>query len=144
MQDILGTIQADRSLKKLVQYLEIAGLADVLRGAGPFTLFAPDDAAFARTRVEEAFEGPEGVRATVRYHLVRGRYGSAELAALKASTLRTESGKSLSLIEDEGEVVVDNARLRRRDIRCTNGVLHVIDNVFQPRLSGWYGDEYGG
>jgi uncharacterized surface protein with fasciclin (FAS1) repeats len=143
MQDILGRIAADRSLKKLHQYLEIAGLADTLKGAGPFTLFAPNDAAFARTNVEERLDGTEGLRSTLRYHLVHGRYGGGELSALKATALRTENGKSLTLVEDEGEVMVDNARLVQRDIECSNGLVHVIDNVFLPQLSGWYGDEYG-
>jgi len=143
MQDILERIAADRSLKKLQHYLEVAGLADTLKGAGPFTLFAPNDAAFARTDVEERFGGVEGLRSTLSYHLVRGRLGGDELAGLRASKLRTENGKSLSLVEDEGEVMVDNARLVQRDIECANGLVHVIDNVFLPQLSGWYGDEYG-
>ena len=143
MQNILKTIATDRSLKKLLRYLEIAGLADALSGAGPFTLFAPDDDAFARTNVEENFGGMEGLRSTLSYHLVRGRHAGNDLAALRVLKLRTENGKSLSLTQDEGEVVVDNARLLRRDLECSNGVVHVVDNVFQPQLSGWYGDEYG-
>lgn len=55
--------------------------------------------------------------------------------------LVTETGKSLTVEMDEGEVVIDNGKFVTSDIECSNGVIHIIDNVFQPQLSGWYRED---
>jgi uncharacterized surface protein with fasciclin (FAS1) repeats len=56
-------------------------------------------------------------------------------------TLGTENGKSLTVAFDEGEVVVDNGKFVKTDIECSNGIIHIVDNVFKPELSGWYREE---
>jgi uncharacterized surface protein with fasciclin (FAS1) repeats len=138
MRDIYDVIAADKTMKKLNQYLEIAKMAGTLQRKGPFTLFAPNDAAFARMNVEEQIHGDDQLRSTLSYHVVPGRVTSGELVRAGFMKLETENGMSLTVSLDEGEAVVDNAKLLKADIECSNGLVHVIDNVFQPRLSGWY------
>jgi uncharacterized surface protein with fasciclin (FAS1) repeats len=143
MQDIYDVIAADKRMKKLHHYLETAGMGRLLQKAGPFTLFAPDDAAFGRMNIEEQIHGHDELRSTLSYHVVPGRYASADLLRAGFMKLETENGKTLTVSLEEGAAVIDNAKLVRADIECSNGVIHVIDNVFQPRLSGWYAYEYG-
>ena len=138
MRDIYDVIAADKTMKKLNQYLEIAKMAGTLQRKGPFTLFAPNDAAFARMNVEEQIHGDDQLRSTLSYHVVPGRFTSGELVRAGFMKLETENGMSLTVSLDEGEAVVDNAKLLKADIECSNGLIHVVDNVFQPRLSGWY------
>jgi uncharacterized surface protein with fasciclin (FAS1) repeats len=139
MQDIYATVAADGTMRKLANYLEIAGLAGTLKGAGPYTLFAPDDNAFIRMNIERELEDRDKLKSTLTYHLVSGKYTAAEITEME--TLGTENGKSLTITLDEGDTVVDNAKFVKTDIECTNGIIHIIDNVFQPHLSGWYREE---
>lgn len=139
MRDIMETIKADASLGTLAALLEKAGLVETLKGAGPYTLFAPDDAAFTRMNIEEALKDPKNLSATLTYHVVAGKHSEKEISAM--DTLGTENGKSLTIAVEEGETLVDNAKFVKTDIECSNGVIHIIDNVFQPQLSGWYREE---
>jgi uncharacterized surface protein with fasciclin (FAS1) repeats len=139
MQDIFDTVKADGTMQKLVHYLETAGLAETLKSAGPFTLFAPDDDAFIRMDIEKDLVDPAKLKSTLTYHLVSGKYTADEIGGLE--TLGTENGKSLTIALDEGQTVVDNGKFVKTDIECSNGIIHIIDNVFQPHLSGWYREE---
>ncbi len=139
MRDIMETIKADASLGTLAVSLEKAALVETLKGAGPYTLFAPDDAAFTRMNIEEALKDPKNLSATLTYHLAAGKHSAKEISAM--DTLGTENGKSLTIAVEEGETLVDNAKFVTTDIECSNGVIHIIDNVFQPQLSGWYREE---
>jgi uncharacterized surface protein with fasciclin (FAS1) repeats len=139
MQDIYNTIKIDKTLHKLLHYLETAGLADTLKSAGPFTLFAPDDDAFIRMDIEKDLVELAKLKETMKYHLVSGKHTADEIREME--TLDTESGKSLTVALDEGQTVVDNGKFVKSDIECSNGIVHIIDNVFQPHLSGWYREE---
>jgi uncharacterized surface protein with fasciclin (FAS1) repeats len=139
MPDIIDTIRADTSLGTLLESLEKAGLAKTLKGSGPFTLFAPNDEAFTRMNIAEALKDPKTLTETLTYHLVAGKYTSEAIGELE--TLGTENGKSLTIALDEGETVIDNGKFVTADIECSNGIIHIIDNVFQPHLSGWYREE---
>ena len=139
MQDIYNTVAMDGTLKKLVNYLETAGLVETLQGAGPFTLFAPDDNAFIRMDIEKDLVESAKLKATLTYHIVSGKYTAEEIREME--TLSTENGKSLTIALDEGQTVVDNGKFVKPNIECTNGIIHIIDNVFQPQLSGWYREE---
>ena len=136
MKDIIETIKADASLGTLAASLEKANLAERLKGAGPYTLFAPNNDAFTRMNIEKTVLDPKVLSDTLTYHLVAGKYSVREIGEME--TLGTENGKSLTFALDEGEIVVDNAKFVTTDIQCSNGVIHIIDNVFQPHLSGWY------
>lgn len=141
MADIMDTLRKDPTFKTLVSYLEEANLAETLNGAGPYTLFAPNDEAFVRMNIAEFLKDPKNLRETLTYHLVSGKHSAKEIGAM--DDVATENGKSLTINFDEGETVIDNAKFVTTDIECSNGLIHIIDNVFQPSLSGWYRDESG-
>jgi len=139
MPDIMDAIRADASLSTLLTSLEKAGLVETLKGAGPYTLFAPNNEAFTRMNIAEALKDPKNLSETLSYHLVAGKYTADGIREME--TLGTENGKSLTIALDEGETVVDNGKFVTTDIECSNGIIHIIDNVFQPQLSGWYREE---
>jgi uncharacterized surface protein with fasciclin (FAS1) repeats len=139
MQDIFSTLSAETSMQTLVKAVEKAGMTEVLKGPGPYTLFAPDDAAFARMNVEGMLSDPANLKEVLTYHLLSGKVMVNDI--MQMETLSTENGKSLTVALDEGEIVVDNGKFVKPDIECSNGVVHIIDNVFQPQLSGWYREE---
>jgi uncharacterized surface protein with fasciclin (FAS1) repeats len=141
MPDILETVQANATLRTLASALEKAGLAAILKGAGPYTLFAPNNDAFTRMDIAKFLEDPKVLTDTLTYHLVAGKYSAKEIREMAPGRLGTENGKSLTLEMDEGEAVIDNGKFVTYDIECSNGVIHIIDNVFQPHLSGWYRED---
>lgn len=136
MKNILDTLVADGSFQTLLEMLQMAGLADMLREPGPITLFAPDDDAFKRVNIEEITADKEKLVLLLTYHVVQGKLTAAEIA--RDELLLTSSGKSLTVQLEEGIQVIDNAKYVKTDIECSNGIIHVIDNVFLPHLSGWY------
>ena len=136
MQDILSTLAAEGSFLKLLSLLERGGLADTLSKEGPFTLFASNDDAFERVKIDEMASVRDKLVALLTYHIVDGKYSSAEIG--RDEHLVTSSGKSLTLHIEEGKQAIDNARYVKADIECSNGIIHVIDNVFLPQMSGWY------
>lgn len=141
MADIMDTLRKDPTLKTLVSYLEDANLAETLKESGPYTLFAPNEAAFLRMDIAESLKDPKTLKNTLTYHLVAGKYTAMEIRAM--DDVGTENGKSLTINLDEGETLVDNAKFVTTDIECDNGLIHIIDNIFKPSLSGWYRDESG-
>ena len=141
MKDIMETIKADSSLSSLAAVLEKANFVERLKGAGPYTLFAPNNDAFTRMDIEKTVLDPKVLSDTLTYHLVAGKYSAKELHEMIPGRLGTENGKSLTLELDEGDAVVDNGKFVTTDIECSNGVVHIVDNVFQPHLSGWYRED---
>lgn len=139
MLTILECVCSDSSLKTLAGLLEKSGLAPLLGGAGEFTLFAPNDGAFQRMDIEKSLDDPQNLMATLKYHLVSGKFTAAEIGAL--GSLDTEYGKALTIEPEEGVPLIDNAQFVTTDIECSNGIIHIINNVFQPRLSGWYRED---
>ncbi len=141
MKDIMETIKADASLGKLANALEKANFTERLQGAGTYTFFAPNNEAFARMDIEKFLQDPKVLAETLAYHLVAGKYSAKEIHDMGSGKLVTETGKSLTVELDEGEAVIDNGKFVTTDIECSNGVIHIIDNVFQPQLSGWYRED---
>lgn len=134
-QDIVATAAAAGSFKTLTAALQAAGLVETLKGAGPFTVFAPTDAAFAKlpAGTVESLLRPENkarLVAILTYHVVPGQVMAAQVATLKSAT--TVNGKSLAISVRGGAVMVYNARVVKTDIVCSNGVIHVIDTVVMP------------
>jgi uncharacterized surface protein with fasciclin (FAS1) repeats len=139
MSTIFERVRSDSTLKTLADLIGKAGLAGLLGGAAEYTLFAPNDGAFQRMDIEKSLDDPRNLMATLRYHLVSGKLTAAEIGAL--STLDTEYGKALTVEPEEGAPLIDNAQFVTTDIECSNGIIHIINNVFQPRLSGWYRED---
>lgn len=134
--DIIDTAVANGSFKTLVAAVTAAGLVETLKGAGPFTVFAPTDAAFAALpagTVESLLEpGAKAKLAKIlTYHVVAGHVMSADLAGKKMDPATVE-GSTLSVDATGSSVKVNQATVVTADVACTNGVIHVIDHVLMP------------
>jgi uncharacterized surface protein with fasciclin (FAS1) repeats len=158
MKNIVETAIDDSSFTMLVSAVkEAAGLVDILSGPGPFTLFAPNDDAFAELpagTVDELLKDKDRLTAVLYYHVVPGKYMATDL--MKMTAAKTVQGATLTIatetavieedtvvVEDDAvveddeiaafeELTVDDAIVIQADIECTNGVIHVIDSVLEP------------
>jgi uncharacterized surface protein with fasciclin (FAS1) repeats len=135
-KDIVDTAVAAGSFKTLASALQAAGLVDTLKGKGPFTVFAPTDEAFAKLpagTLEDLLkpENKEKLAAILTYHVVPGKVLAAQVAKMKSA--KTLNGQSLTISAGQGTVMVDNARVVKTNILCSNGVIHVIDSVVLPK-----------
>jgi uncharacterized surface protein with fasciclin (FAS1) repeats len=131
--DLVDTAVSAGSFKTLVAAVQAAGLAETLKGPGPFTVFAPTDEAFAKLpagTVEGLLKDIPRLRAVLTYHVVPGRVMAKDVATL--ATARTVQGQSLTFDTRDG-VKVDGAKVIAADILASNGVIHVIDSVVLPR-----------
>ena len=135
-QDIVDTAVAAGSFKTLAKALQAAGLVDTLKGKGPFTVFAPTDAAFAKLpagTLDDLLK-PENKRKLTEiltYHVVSGKVAAADVTQLKTS--KTVNGKSVRISTVGGSVMVDDAKVVKADVMASNGVIHVIDSVILPK-----------
>ena len=139
--DIVDTAVKAGSFKTLVAAVKAAGLVETLKGEGPFTVFAPTDAAFKKLEKSKPGiletllkpENKEKLAAILTYHVVSGKVLAANALSMKnGSKVKTVNGKSFTLGTKHG-VHVDNAKVIKADIECTNGVIHVIDTVIMPK-----------
>ena len=134
--DIIDTAVAAGSFTTLVAAVQAAGLVDTLKGEGPFTVFAPTDAAFAALpegTVEDLLkpENIEALTAILTYHLLSGKVMAADISGqmLMAETVQ---GSAVSVNAMEG-VMINGANVVQADIEASNGVIHVIDAVLMPK-----------
>jgi uncharacterized surface protein with fasciclin (FAS1) repeats len=135
-QDIVDTAVAAGSFKTLAAALQAAGLVDTLKGKGPFTVFAPTDEAVAKLppgTVEDLLkpENKAKLVAILTYHVLAGRDLASQV--VKMTSAKTVNGQSLAIRVNGGTVMVDNAKVIKTDILCSNGVIHVIDSVVLPK-----------
>ena len=134
--DIVDTAVAAGSFSTLVAAVQAAGLEDTLRGDGPFTVFAPTDAAFAALpagTVEELLlpENRDRLVAILTYHVVAGDVRAAQVVGMSEAT--TVQGSSIAISAEGGAVMLNgSATVTQTDIECGNGVVHVIDTVILP------------
>jgi uncharacterized surface protein with fasciclin (FAS1) repeats len=134
-QDIVDTAVAAGQFKTLAAALKAAGLVDTLKGKGPFTVFAPTDAAFAKLpagTVENLLkpENKEKLIAILTYHVVPGNVQASQVVKLHEA--KTVEGNDLKIKASASGVMVDDAKVVKTDVECTNGVIHVIDTVLMP------------
>ena len=120
----------------LAAALKAAGLVETLKGAGPFTVFAPTDEAFAKLpagTVENLLkpENKDKLKAVLTYHVVAGKVTASDVAKLKSA--KTVQGSEAKVSMSGGKVMIDNATVVKTDIMAKNGVIHVIDTVIMPR-----------
>ena len=132
--DIVDTAVAAGTFKTLVTAVKAADLVETLKGPGPFTVFAPTDAAF--DKVPEAtlnglLADKQALANVLTYHVVPGRITAAQ--AMKADWAKTAMGQSLRIESDANGVTIDGARVIKADIETSNGIIHVIDKVVLPR-----------
>lgn len=134
--DIVDTAVSAGSFKTLVAAVQAAGLVDPLKGAGPFTVFAPTDEAFAKLpagTVENLLkpENKSKLAAILTYHVVSGNVTADQV--VKMNSAATVNGQSLQIKVKNGSVMVNNAKVVKTDIATSNGVIHVIDSVVLPK-----------
>jgi uncharacterized surface protein with fasciclin (FAS1) repeats len=135
-KDIVDTAVAAGQFNTLAAALKAAGLVDTLKGAGPFTVFAPTDAAFAKLpkgTVEDLLkpENKAKLTAILTYHVVPGKVMAADVVKVKDA--KTVQGGVIKVNATGGKVMVDNATVVKTDIAASNGVIHVIDTVLMPK-----------
>jgi transforming growth factor-beta-induced protein len=134
-QDIVDTAVAAGDFTTLVTAVQQAGLEETLRGDGPFTVFAPTDAAFAavpKETLDALLADPKGALTDVlTYHVVPGKVMSTDLSdGMQAETV---NGQPLDIsVAEDGTVKVNGATVTTADIETANGVIHVIDTVLVP------------
>lgn len=132
--NLVAALEAAGSFDTLVQALTAAGLTDALEGAGPFTIFAPTDAAFANLpagALDQLLAQPNGqLTQILLFHVLPGRVTSADLTDGMQAT--TQQGKAVSFEVDGDTVRVNGANVTVPDIAATNGVIHAIDAVILP------------
>ena len=136
--DIVDTAVADGRFTTLVAAVQAAGLVDTLKGAGPFTVFAPTDEAFAKLpagTVETLLkpENLETLKNTLLYHVVSGNVMAADVVTLDGKTADTVAGSAVNISVKDGNVFLnENVQVIITDIVTSNGVIHVIDTVLLP------------
>ena len=135
-QDIVETAVAAGSFNTLAKALQAAGLVDTLKSKGPFTVFAPTDAAFAKLpagTLEDLLkpENKQKLTEILTYHVVAGKVAAADVTKLKNA--KTVNGKSVRISAAGGAVMVDGAKVVKADVMASNGIIHVIDSVILPK-----------
>jgi len=133
-KNIVETAIDAGTFKTLVSAVTAAGLAETLQGAGPFTVFAPTDDAFAKIPADTLTdllkpENKEKLAGILTYHVVAGKVLAADAA--KLTTAKTVNGQELKIDATSG-VKIDDATVVTADVEASNGVIHIIDAVLMP------------
>jgi uncharacterized surface protein with fasciclin (FAS1) repeats len=134
-KDIVDTAVSAGQFKTLAAALGAAGLVNTLKGPGPFTVFAPTDAAFAKLPEGTVTtllkpENKATLTAILTYHVVSGKVMAADV--VKLAKARTVNGADVAITVSNGTVMINNATVTTTDIVASNGVIHVIDTVLLP------------
>lgn len=134
-KDIVETAIGAGQFKTLAAALTAAGLVDTLKGKGPFTVFAPTDAAFAKLpagTVENLLkpENKAKLTAILTYHVVSGMVMAVDVT--KLTEAKTVEGGKVTVKVDGGKVMINNATVTTADVAASNGVIHIIDTVLLP------------
>lgn len=133
-KDIVDTAVAAGDFTTLVAAVKAAGLVDALKGDGPFTVFAPSDAAFAKLpkgTVDNLLkpENKDALVALLTYHVVPGAVYAKDA---KPGMVETLQGSQFTISAKGGDLMIDQAKIVATDIEASNGVIHVIDSVIMP------------
>ena len=132
MKNIVETGKEMGKFNTLIAAVDAAGLTETLSNEGPFTVFAPNDDAFAKLpegTVEGLLKDKEKLTTILTYHVVSGKYKASDVMDMKSA--KTLQGGELKIDTSNG-VMVNNAKVIQADIMCTNGVCHMIDSVLMP------------
>jgi len=132
MSKIIETAINAGSFNTLVAAVKAAGLVDTLNGAGPFTVFAPDDAAFAKLpagTVDSLLKDIPKLKKILTYHVVSGKVMAADV--VKLTSAKTVEGSEVKIDASHG-VKIDQSTVTTADVAADNGVIHIIDTVLMP------------
>ncbi|MGB2147677.1 MAG: fasciclin domain-containing protein [Vibrio toranzoniae] len=135
-RDIVDVAAENGSFTTLVAAVKAAGLVETLKGDGPFTVFAPTDEAFAALpegTVDMLLkpENKDKLVAVLTYHVVPGKIMATEV--MKLNSAKTVQGEAVMIAIDDGNVMINNAKVAMPDVEASNGVIHVIDKVLLPK-----------
>lgn len=135
LKNLIDTAREKESFPTLIKAAEVLGLVGKYSKEGPYTVFAPEESAFETIPAEvidESFEDHPYLLGIINYHIVKGKYSTADLRNIAA--LETVSGKTLKITSDatKGGFRIDTARIIEADIECTNGIIHAIDEILIP------------
>jgi uncharacterized surface protein with fasciclin (FAS1) repeats len=142
-KDIVQTAIGAGTFNTLVAAVKAAGLVETLKGKGPFTVFAPTDAAFAKLpagTVENLLANPDKLAKILTFHVVPGKVMAADILKAKGATPTTANGAKLDVVARDGQVLVNGANVVTADVAASNGVIHVIDTVLLPPASATVGE----
>ena len=131
--DIVDVAASNGSFNTLVTAVKAADLVETLKGPGPFTVFAPNDAAFAKIpgfALKQLLADKEGLTKVLTYHVVAGKVMAADV---KPGMVKTVQGSDINITVKDGVVMVNDAKVIATDVAASNGVIHVIDTVIQPK-----------
>lgn len=131
--DIVATATAAGNFTTLTKLLKRAGLVHTLKQPGPYTVFAPTDAAFRKvpqTTLKALLANRAKLRAVLLYHVVAGKVTAADVVKLHSA--KTLNGKSVRIHVSGMTVFVNNAKVVKADVNATNGVIHVVNRVLIP------------
>jgi uncharacterized surface protein with fasciclin (FAS1) repeats len=137
-QTVVGVAVANGSFKTLVTALKAADLVGALQGKGPFTVFAPTDAAFAKLpagTLDALLKDPKKLASILEYHVVSGKVMAADVVKGGGAKPKTLNGGALDIQVRDGKVYVNGAQVVIADVAASNGVIHVIDAVVLPPAS---------
>lgn len=134
-KEIVDTAVSAGSFKTLVAAIKAAGLVDILKAEGPFTVFAPSDEAFAKLPKEALAdllkpENKSKLQKILTYHVVAGKLTADQV--VKQHGLKSVEGQQIDVTTKDGSVMIDGAKVLKTDITASNGVIHVIDTVIMP------------
>jgi uncharacterized surface protein with fasciclin (FAS1) repeats len=135
MQDIIDTALAAGSFNTLAAAVTAAGLVPTLKSAGPFTVFAPTDDAFAKLpagTVEALLADIPKLTSILTYHVIAGKVMAATVVTMDGKSAKTVNGADVKISTSGGVKLNDASNVVKTDIECTNGVIHVIDTVIIP------------
>ncbi len=135
-KDVVEVAVENGSFTTLVAAVKAAGLVETLQGKGPFTIFAPTDAAFSKLpegTVEMLLkpENKDKLTAVLTYHVVSGKVMAADV--IKVDSAKTLQGQSVMVKADSMGVTINDAKVVKADVKASNGVIHVIDTVLLPK-----------
>ena len=138
MKNIVEVAVEAGSFKTLVAAVQAAGLAETLQGPGPFTVFAPTDAAFAKLpagTVEGLLADKEKLASILTFHVVSGKVTAADIVKANGATPKTVNGLPLDIAVRGGKVYVNGVNVVTANVQASNGVIHVIDAVLLPQAA---------
>jgi uncharacterized surface protein with fasciclin (FAS1) repeats len=133
-QDIVDTAKAAGNFTTLVKALQVSGLDKTLKGKGPYTVFAPNDAAFAKLPAEDLnalLADKKKLPAVLKYHVLKNDLPVKEIKKLDLAP--TMQGYDLSIHKNGDKVLVDSGEIIKADIKCSNGEIQEIDTVLMPK-----------
>jgi uncharacterized surface protein with fasciclin (FAS1) repeats len=138
MKNIVQVAVEAGSFNTLVAAVKAAGLVETLSGPGPFTVFAPTDAAFAKLpagTIDALLADKEKLTSILTYHVVSGKIMAADIITSNGATPKTVNGLPLDIAVRGGKVYVNGVNVVTADVQAANGVIHIIDAVLLPQAA---------